>query len=767
MSMDHLLEDFYIQLEETRNKLSSCRNLARTTSSHVFDFHSSLESIYRTLQCMIDAIPVTLNDDECVFSAMLKNCTKKAIDLSFDMLTFILHDGSNDDAKMPIVDDGLECQQAIANMIEIAFRICYEERIVDPGECNVISSITEKYNSYQRAVLRQRSKPSISNLANLRKIAKVQNVTIDEFLDSTMERDTHGTQAESDREKWPHANAITVILGEASSLIHPLLVWKEALLETLAKDEEPIASNSLEKKSRLSSLESLVQSSLVKMCDSTLSLLHKEAQNLSIKVGEWFMSDISTKEILSDSNLDQMAFICQVLHRYSCLTSDLKSIGEEESHIQQHLAEQIFRYSTAETNFLRSNVDKAIEIAQPIQIIMGADRYVPSVVEDAYYVSQRSLERASSTLSSKTIVLVVNAVVDIWGSEGGIYNALCTKRGCLITMIKGVDGKSHVDGAGAVVNKAPNSGLKTFLDALEMDIKTSSTNATAQKSDSSSYDSHGGVPLDTIFCLLNGIHAAASACEGLCTLFDSVSLNDTAPAQAAMMITAKEQMQSHKKSYTLLLETQIDILLEDWMGKVHSTENPPPLIASFPQAPPMHRFFYYISNENYTLNAKSLQEAEERSKHLTIPFENSRLVNEIQSGKCDDQVTFKILQAISHQISQLFLRTLFHQKKKQFTEWGTLLLAKQIRVLEEYFCSHVVRHHGNTHLILQEFKKLSQTLAISQLTNPQDYAFYKNSIGTSCFDLEQYELQSSMNLRSDWNEESVLAALNHDTKPRS
>lgn len=770
MSMENLVEDFYIQLEETRNKLLSCQDTGVIGFAQVDDFHVSLDSIYRVVMSMLDFIPFTTDDDgENLFEAMRKSCIEKASQFCCDLLNVVLNSGPEEkvptksskretDHKTSLIDDGMECQQAIASMMENSFRIFSEQHTTESEECSYMSIFTDKYSKYQRAVLRHRSKPPIANLANMRKIAKVQSLTVYDYLESTMQQESDRSDSDTDKDKWAHANTITVILGEASSLIHPLIVWKEGLLDSLS------ASRDMDSKSRSSRIDNCVQSGLAMMCDTALDLLHKEAQNLTIKVGEWFIEDMADIVNLSDSSLEEMAFICQVLQRYNALTCHLNPVGKDESLIEKHLAEQIFRYSTAETNFLSTNILKAIEMAQPVQIIMGVERYVPSIVEDAYYISQRCLERASSTLSPKTAVLVMNSVVDTWGTSGAIYNALVSQKGCN-SMGKNANVKTDNDTRDGFIEKSPNSGLQLFLNALERDIdkspqRTDVTNN--MKANGMSVDVHT-VQLDTQFCLLNGIHAASVACEGLGTLFGSLlpeGVND-APDHSEMMFTVKEQMKQYSTTYDLLLDAQIDTLLEEWVGKVHTTGIPPPLIASLPHAPSIHRLFYYFSKQNYELNATSLRGAEEHTKFLIIPFEESRIITELHKGKCDDQLAFKLVQAISHDVSNLFLSTLFNQKNHQFTEWGALLLAKQIRILEEYFCSHIVKNSGNTLLILQEFKKLSQTLAIIQLSHPQDCKDFKQSIGHSNFDLNQDEIRCAMKLRCDWTEEAINAAFNN------
>jgi len=755
--MESLLEDFYIQLEETRNKVSSYQHLQpnEIQSAQITECHISIDAIYRTVQSMQDAAPMPMESDD-VYAAMTQNCLVKANQLCCDILNTFFG------AAKTVADAGLECQQAIAQMVEISIRLSVESSDTSmPAE---IINFAEKYAEYQRAVLRQRSKPSIAALANMRKLAKAQSIPVVEYIRSTLEHDTHN-DGDNDVEKRPHAHAITFIFGEASSLIHPLILWKDGISNILLQLQEQDAARENEHISRVNCFETSVQSSLLKMCNSTIDTLHKEASTLGKTVGEWFLADNSHTATISvvDSNLDEMAFICQVLHRYEAFSRHLAHDGESEgsSVLQQHLAEHIFLYSTAEAKLLSYNIETAIELAQPVQIVMGIDRYVPSVVEDAYYISQRCLERASSTLSPKTIILTANSLVEVWGTNGGIHAALMEQKGCYAATDTVTDSKNKH----ANIEKAPSSGFNLFLSALEKDIDGGSkaSNQTRKNNPSSGNVDIHRVQMDVQICLLNGLMAASSACNSLSTLFDSLLLDDNGEAldngDSSMLSVAKEQLQIYSKAYHEILTSQIHVFLEEWVGKVVSTETPPPLIASLPHSPSIHRLFYQLSKQNYDLNANSLKDAEseEMMKHLVSPFEESRLMIEIQNGKCDDQVARQLLQEVSHQVVQLFLSTLFNQKQRKFSEWGSLLLGKQIRRLEEYFCSYILKTNGNTSSILRTFKRLAQTVTILQCTTPRDWVAMKGEVGDTEFDLSQGEIRLVMSLRSDWTGEAIDA----------
>jgi len=786
--MENLLEDFYINLEETRNKVASYHQ-QEIQSAQVIDCHVSLDSIYRIVQELNDAAPL---DNDHVYVAMVESCTVKASQLSKDVLELMTNtDNTNANAGSSAIDDGSECQQAIAQMMEIAIRLSLEcnasmdNQSGSGGHAKPKPKPTfaERYSEYQRTVLRNRSKPAIAALANIRKVAMSQSISVIDYIQSIHDNDEHG-EHDNDAEKRPHAISITVILGEASSLIHPLILWKDGISNALHHLQQQDDSHAKDTKSRVNSLETNVQSTLLQMCNLTIATLHKEAQNLSKSVGEWFLLDTANISAPLDSNLDEMAFICQVLHRYTSFTNQLSSNQDDDndnSILSQHLAEQILQYTINETKLISSNIERAIELAQPVQIIMGTDRHVPSVVEDAYYISQRSLERASGTMASSTISMLANFVVEVWSVHGGVYNALMEQKGCY-TVRDAIEEKPKE-------KKAPNS-FNLFLNALDQDMGTAG-NGTSAKAPGTAPSSGGvdmhRVQIDTQFCLLNGIHAASSACISLSNFFDSLlseeetetsdysspsssegtntQINRNNMSKEASMITcAKEQLQSHCNAYNALLDDQITQFLQEWIGTVTSTEHPPPLIASLPHSPSIHRLFFYISRQEYNLNATTLQKAEsdENTKQLLSPFQESRLMVELRNGKCDDGVTLHLIQIMSHQVVNIFLSTLLNQKQKQFSEWGSLLLSKQIRTLEEFFCSGVIHQNGeesggNTSMILREFQKLAQAVTILQCGKPMDWTAFEDEVSNTEFDLSKAEIRRVMGLRIDWSVDAIHA----------
>uniref|UniRef100_A0A7S3V9W4 Component of oligomeric Golgi complex 4 n=1 Tax=Chaetoceros debilis TaxID=122233 RepID=A0A7S3V9W4_9STRA len=997
VTMEMLLEDFYIHLEETRQAAaSSSTSTSSSTSSPptpmmIPQCHHGLSILHQILQKMYDIMPTasTSTDDvNHVYVAMVENCTAKARILSSDVMKAVTMNtmktsngnGNSNSSSMEVVDEGgVEVQQAIAQMLEITLRLHYfaDDDVNVNANANAntndnvntnVNEIVKGYTNYQRHVLRHRSKPSIATLATLRKYAMNSGMGVMDYIDieHTMEQERqeeeHQQQQQQQQqhvnnnnhdgvERRPHAAAVTVILGEACSLIHPLMMWKDGTGHALAHLMEQTQTrmhttttnnNNSNSKNRnsVNDSEIKIQETLHRMTVETIQILHEEAQNLSSKVGQWFLNDHNNNSSSNNNNnakvssasasassppleshIDEMAFLCQVFQRYITFISNSNTNNDNTNNnnnnnnidslstitLEQHLVEHIFQYTSSEQDLIASNLRHAIHShhATPVQMIIDTERYVPSIVEDAYYISQRSLERASgSCLVDRAVCMLANWIVgEVWGegeseivssnsSSSGeyisVYRALMEQKGCCFlkekekedastsTRTRGNQNQNQPDniasenGIGNGNNNNVGGSLTTtttiatstakkaigkimaprsfnaFLSVLDRDKSntkkneptlegggdhhpslasvSASTSTSATNSAPASGNLNGGkemvkvkkdvdlhkVQMDTQFCLLNGIHAASSACMSLHELFNTLlpeneddddddDENDKGEEkqiqvhhpqhaiskEASMMILAQEQLQSHSQHYNHLLKDQIGHFLKEWIGSVSlkNVAQPPPLIASLDHSPSMHRFFYYVSNQEYNLTAETLRLAEDGNgngsgsdskrglglKSLLTPFQDSRLIIELRNGKCDEGVTLKLLQLMSHHVVQLFLSTLLHQRK-EFSEWGSLLLSRQIRALEEFFCDILSGSTGgnedddgtrtnaavmNTSVIRKEYQKIAQALTILQCGKPSDWMAFKGEVGDTEFDLTMEEIGQVMGLRVDWSMDTI------------
>ena len=955
--MEDALEKFHINLEETRNKITYHAQLNFPTESNLHECQHLLSIIYQDVQRLFDIIPLpneydnekterTNNDD--VWIAMVENCKMKASQLAKELCLYVTstsssslsssssQSNSNDNhsashsIRTTLIDhhNGMTSQTAIAQIVELTQRIIIEAHtsILNDDDDNnddkkhnqkgssssnknhnnnihhtnikikkELLEIKQRYVSYQRALLRCRSKPSIENIAQIRKFAKQSQLFVSEYIHQTNvhsnnnnhnddddddENQHQQSNNEMDQEEYnryhnqPYAHAITVILGEASSLLHPLMMWLNGIQDIIVSQfnhetNENMKCHIDEYKEK----EYIIQSSLMEMCIDIIDILHLEAERLTVTIGNWLIQDhqesfeqqsnnnnndnsggILDLSIL-DNSLDEMAYVCQVIHRYCIFTHHISQHLEEEIikpnndttssseklqsiktkreklqqyasdiTLSQHLKEQSLFYSTTETKLTNANLHQALKIAKPVEMILGMEIYVPSIVDDAYFISTRALERASGTLESKAIWTIAHWVVDIWsvsenhtngnqrGDKGSskdptksysIYQALLDSKGCTVNEEEMKNQKANGNNLGNEKSENTQSvtnvnKMKVFsfssalIDALD-GAATSSGNHQRVKaplsgplsgssllSNKPSVDVHK-IQMDTEFCNLNGFQAAAAACIGLAEHFNNlISAEDDTKVpldnQTMSMINlAKEQMESHSKSYKDLLHHHAQQVLIEWCGSIDDTHDPPPLVASLRQSPCLERFFFYISNEEYNLVTSEFYKAESDDrleKVLMNPFNDSRLLLQVKRGKCDEGVTLVIMQELSRQVVSIILGSILNQKK-QFSEWGSLLLSKQIRMLERYFCSIVLNDDndpsmigasgGDTSQILNEFQKVKQAATILQLDKPSDWTAFANETNSGN-SLSPDEIRNVMKLRHDWSIDNILAIYPEEQK---
>jgi hypothetical protein len=105
------------------------------------------------------------------------------------------------------------------------------------------------------------------------------------------------------------------------------------------------------------------------------------------------------------------------------------------------------------------------------------------------------------------------------------------------------------------------------------------------------------------------------------------------------------------------------------------------------------------------------------------------------------------------------------QQKKLFTEWGSIILSRQVRLLEN-FCTAMIHHESSLSSeagakagfdILHEFRRLHATVAILQLEKPSDWASFSYSVGTpeNPDSLSRDEVRQVMQLRVDFSVDAI------------
>ena len=675
--------------------------------------------------------------------------------------------------------DRQDFQSSIARMAELNFILCLETTPAgDDASAKRMARIIEEYVAFQRNALRERAKPSIARLVQ--------------------ERRQGGDHYGATEERLPHSNVVTVILGQASALIHPLLAWMFSLPPPPAAGEP---TNPLVEAIR-------------KLCGDSVAILDEQAQALTKTVSDWFWVDRNVDDWMAKSNqaehdgsrdnnnngmgdnhklylgeldglVEEMAFVCQVLARYQVLVQDVPPAAcKLQVTIAQELSpEWTWKYSSLERFLATQQWKSALMMATPVNIILGTSIQVPSVVEDAQYLSTRALERAASTQSSQAIGTVAHSISSfIWSTDigGGVHQALVDQVGCFVdeaTVAPPQPQQSNKPKAGA----NSNDFASALLDALDDDIGDSHTPPPSQPQRAPrSGPSSGGLfqslvgggdafqqlRMNTEFCNLNGIYSASTACRSLVKFLDS--LLDTPEADSpgeettaatkqtnAMIQLAREELSQYEGSYERMLKAQVQHAIGQWCGGL----NDPPKRKNCPCIPALRN--YYLQ-ELFELDQSSFKkaEADERlERELLGPLRDAKFLQQ-SPNKFEAEVLASLCEELTLILVGLVLDCLLHAEvPKRFTDWGSLLLSKQVRLLQQFLTKlQETSSSGNSgnqtrkdsNAAYQAWERLSQVTTVLQLERPSDWSIYQP---TSL--LSANELRSAMRLRVDFSIDAI------------
>mmetsp|Transcript_11219 Transcript_11219/g.26962 ORF Transcript_11219/g.26962 Transcript_11219/m.26962 type:complete len:755 (-) Transcript_11219:21-2285(-) len=679
----------------------------------------------------------SLNPSDDVEADLRKHCHQKASDVALQTLRYVITKEEKDPEETN-TELERDCQGAIARIAELNLILHQESK-------DTVKMIIETYTSYQRKVLRLRSKPSIARLVAFR------------------QQETQIIGEEEDDEesaKTQHSHVITTILAQASALIHPLIMWKSGLPEDLID--------------------------LNLLCTESIRILDEQAQTLTKTVAGWCFEDRKLDEWMTksanetqspsdtaelDTLVDELAFCCQVFARYIELLDNFST----EATIKDLHPEWTWKYASLERYLTTQQTLLALQMAKPVQIVLGTPIQVPSVVEDAQFLSTRALDRAASTRSTQAIGTVAHSIAnDVWSKEitTGVYHALVEQKGCWEEP-KLPEPKSPARGTPGAPNS--NSFAQALLGALDDDLQANEqsialspprTNRSAvpQPPSSGSFlgtlsSSLGGgermqqIRLDIYFCALNGMHSASVACSSLVSFLDSLSPTEEDEAEkqvSAMTHLAREELFRYSCDYQHMMRDQSSRVVNEFGGQVSDA----PVYKGSHYIPVLR---YYLERENYELaNAEELQKAEDDARlhnYIVVPFEESRLLK--QFNKCDADVLKTICEQIVIVLVDLFLDCIFSQTiPKRFTDWGSLLLSKQVRTIQNYISGLMETTSEHAIPTLPQWERLSQVVTILQLEKPSDWSYYR---GSSTLTAE--EVERTMRLRVDFSPDVIASVV--------
>lgn len=795
------------------------------TATHVLDMRNALEN---TLPILFSLAPT--NDIE---SDLLLHCHTKAASSALETLQYLAN--HYDEGKVAADYLLQDAQGAIARIAEL----CLVLHETDPPSLKTpppppsltpekrqetLESIVSTYVGYQRRVIRQRCKPSIKQLVARRKLLQQASSWLhraeEEEDDDNAHEDGNGTDLGERKEaKATHSHVLTTILGQASALIHPLHMWQASLPPKFVH--------------------------LHALCTQSIATVDEQAQSMAQTIAGWYMEDHEVdsrwmaqsaaadsggthdpqSEELSDLDaiVDELAFGCQVMDRYLALLGRGGREGNpggkgsnKRTPIQELHPEWTWKYASLERYLTGQQLQSALRLAQPVQIVLGTPIQVPSMVEDAQFLSTRALERAASARSSQAIGTVAHAIASsIWSTdvEGGIYQALLNQRGCYQsanqTPPQTSEASSSAPTGAATTNSGGGSFASNLLGALDDDLATApitpprgaaTTTARAPSSGnflglgslaSSLTGGNSGTPnninntggggagrgptsaagrLSTYLCAMNGMHSAAASCTSLVHVLDSLlperspsgdgeeedpeHFRVTASSNTSMIELAREELFRFAHSYESFIQDQVKMVVTEYCGSVQDA----PVFRGSQCLPVLK---YYLERDHYELaNADDLLKAEDEarlSQQILDPLRQSILLQKLD--QCDGEVLVAICGELAGRLVEVIFQCLISTMlPKRFTDWGSLLLSKQVRIIRDHLSQRMEEasaETGNKTIpMLPQWERLSQVVTVLQLEKPSDWQFYA---ATST--LTPDELSQILSLKVGFSQEAIASVV--------
>jgi hypothetical protein len=110
-------------------------------------------------------------------------------------------------------------------------------------------------------------------------------------------------------------------------------------------------------------------------------------------------------------------------------------------------------------------------------------------------------------------------------------------------------------------------------------------------------------------------------------------------------------------------------------------------------------------------------------------------------------------------MARLLLKYLWRDDKK-FTDWGSLLLSKQVRLIQNYMASFVEENAFHAASLLNEWQRVTQVVTLLQLEKPSDWSAYRDDSHV----LSNEEVRQTLCLRIDFSTDAVAAVCGATSK---
>jgi hypothetical protein len=438
-----------------------------------------------------------------------------------------------------------------------------------------------------------------------------------------------------------------------------------------------------------------------------------------------------------DAVVAELADMCRMLqdfcHSVFPVTTDDDDDEAAETAVvaaplQRLIAEWTVHYGSLESYLVLQQYSSCVP--QAVVTVVDSDIRVPSMVEDAHLLTMNALQRAPSL---QTIAYAL--AHDLWSTDGDdhannnnmttVFGALQRRDGCQVMESSEPAPAASPGNTKTTASAAPQSG-NNFADALALAIDEDPTTQAM---------------LDEHFCYWNGMHAASAAVRSFAEALLCDDEHDepssskgtaTAPplpkSSSSMLSIVRDDLERFAQTY----ESTLDLHLAAVIGTLDVWDD-------------LRRFFLQESYHVTSSTAMAAAEAEDRlDAGIAAHVRSSRFIQQIPL-QAEALVQPIVWNKLARHATDLLLHILC-DTKPAFTEWGALLFAKQVRVLQASIPAL------DTTSAAKGWGGLAETVALLQLEQPSDWTIYRVDILKR---LRMEQVATILSLRVDFSKEAV------------
>ena len=478
-----------------------------------------------------------------------------------------------------------------------------------------------------------------------------------------------------DQDSQPHVTALNRVLGEASRVIGSLRGDEYYYSSPPGDDDgqqqqQPVDFNHFP--------SWVSEACLMRMVKALNDLVLKQAAKLL----QWYMEDCGVRRWQArcleqaedivvqelDFALDELHLVLGICNRYLAFVGAPR---EETMDLFIQIQELTGCYVSMEDAYCVINVAKAIALGQPTEVQDGV--LVSTIVEDVPMILNRSIERATQTLSNQAILAVANRATELLSPDSVPSFAEALQA---LVHDRSVDVEDELGGA-----------IDQFSRALEQQLD----------------EEEGNVSHEAMIYAINSMDCAVAAMKKMRDMLLELSRRGGSAHEGGpnMVEGVAHEFGRVLKQY----ESDLNTLLDDFASRYISSGI-------------LELLAEVLGRISYTIDAAVYEkDTAARGDPFVTKFVEHMFVKDKVLRDCRASMTGSALvvfvERVATKLSPALLQAL---KGKRFSEWGSLKLRQQVRLLQE----QLVELIDGKGTLLPQFARLDHMVTLLNLDSPAD-----------------------------------------------